>query len=124
MNMQKMIEFRRKIEEGKIKQDSPEIDEYLEGTDTYLNERTNQGQDVILRKMKEDDFVTLIDEVENLITSSMASEGYGMFLQLAKQDEHTQCSLLFLQSSLTRKSLPHDQRRTHRNRQEAPRLLV
>jgi hypothetical protein len=90
MNMQKMIEFRRKIEEGKIKQDSPEIDEYLEGTDTYLNERTNQGQDVILRKMKEDDFVTLIDEVENLITSSMASEGYGMFLQLAKQDESLQ----------------------------------
>ena len=86
MNLRRMVEFQKQMENGQISEDGGELDRYFDETDTYINDKSRQGEKLILSKMNEEDFARAVNEVGNLIISSMCSEGYGVLLALSRKD--------------------------------------
>lgn len=84
MNMRTLLDFHRRMEKHQVDLESNELDEYLDQTGNYINEKSEEGKRIVLERMSEENFVILARELEGLITSSMMSEGLGVFLMMAK----------------------------------------
>jgi len=80
MNVQALLKYYENVSMGNIGKDLDEVDQIRE----YLDKMTDNGKDIVLSKMDENDFVNVIDVIENVVLASMLVEGKAHSLLLEK----------------------------------------
>lgn len=81
MNLRAILEFQDKIKTGDLTE--KELDDHLEEMSKYLNDKSEKGKEIILNRMKEENFVRLVDEVRSIMLSGMMDDGVGGLLVLS-----------------------------------------
>lgn len=81
MNVKEILDF----EERAINEllDDEEIEKYLNEVSEYLNQKAEEGKNIVTSKMSEERFVRLLREVKRAMMTSLLSNDAGALLTFA-----------------------------------------